>query len=65
MDRYVSCSDRPRKQKSISKVREAYKDRSSALERSVMNELIQFLQERQTIDKFLEQNITPHNYTIT
>lgn len=31
------------------------------LRKSVMNELLQFLQERQFIDKFLEQNITPSN----
>ena len=31
------------------------------LKESVMNELLQFLQERQLIDKFLEQDITPSN----
>lgn len=31
------------------------------LKESVINELLQFLRERQLIDKFLEQNITPSN----
>lgn len=43
------------------KLEEPLKMEAPILKESVMNELSQFLQERQLIDKFLEQNITPPN----
>ena len=43
------------------KLEEPLKMEAPILKDSVMNELSQFLQERQLIDKFLEQNIMPPN----
>lgn len=43
------------------KLEEPLKIEPPILKESVMNELLQFLQERRLIDKFLEQNIMPPN----
>ena len=43
------------------KLEEPLKLEAPILKENVMNELLQFLQERQLIDKFLEQDITPSN----
>lgn len=43
------------------KLEEPLKMETPILKENVMNELLQFLQERQLIDKFLEQDITPSN----